>query len=88
MGNSLFKAVTELTGLPETQIANELTRIVRGSGSNPESLTLEELRAAMLAYLESCFIVEDGTEKDDAGGSAEPAEANEESGDNTSQRFN
>ncbi|HRK01763.1 MAG TPA: hypothetical protein PLH57_03800 [Oligoflexia bacterium] len=52
MGNSLFDDVVRLTGLPEETIFGELSDIVGKVGAEPKSLTIEQLRAAMLCYLE------------------------------------
>lgn len=52
MGNTLFKEVVRLTGLPEETIFDELSEIVEQIGANPNELTLDQLRQAMLYYLE------------------------------------
>jgi hypothetical protein len=53
-GNSseLLSEVASLTGLPVDWVHSELTQIVEKSGHAPAELTLDELRASMLAYLE------------------------------------
>ena len=48
----LLSEVASLTGLPVDWVESELTQIVKKSGHTPEQLTLEELRASMLEYLE------------------------------------
>ncbi len=51
-GQGLLEEVASLTGLPEDWVHNELHRIVTASGHQPSELTLDELRASMLVYLE------------------------------------
>ncbi len=51
-GSELLTEVASLTGLPVDWVHTELTQIVKNSGHTPEQLTLEELRASMLQYLE------------------------------------
>ncbi len=50
--SELLTEVASLTGLPVDWVQTELTAIVKKSGHTPEQLTLEELRASMLEYLE------------------------------------
>jgi|GEM_PF-2159106 len=50
--SELLSEVANLTGLPVDWVESELTQIVKKSGHTPEQLTLEELRASMLEYLE------------------------------------
>lgn len=50
--SELLTEVASLTGLPVDWVQSELTQIVKKSGHTPEQLTLEELRASMLEYLE------------------------------------
>jgi len=50
--SELLTEVASLTGLPVDWVESELTQIVKKSGHAPEQLTLEELRASMLEYLE------------------------------------
>jgi hypothetical protein len=52
-GPELIDQVVTLTGLPDTLVQTELEQILGQAGCNKESLTLDELRTAMLAYLES-----------------------------------
>lgn len=52
-GEELIEQVASLTGLPEPWVHQELGRIVENAGHSPGTLTLEQLREAMLAYLES-----------------------------------
>lgn len=51
-GGELLAAVVALTGLPESQIQDELGAILSTSGVNPANLTLDDLRTAMAAYLD------------------------------------
>mgnify|MGYP001570469106 CR=1 FL=1 len=50
-GNALFQQVVELTGLPFECVAQELHGILVRSGTHPDHVTEEELRAALLFYL-------------------------------------
>ena len=50
--SEILVEVASLTGLPVEWVQTELTQIVKNSGHTPEQLTLEELRASMLEYLE------------------------------------
>lgn len=52
MGNTLFDEVTRLTGLPQEGISDELLEIIQKIGATPEQLTIEQLRQAMLFYLQ------------------------------------
>ena len=52
-GRSLIQTVVSLTELPEPLMHQEISEILELSGHRSESLTLEQLRAAMLSYLES-----------------------------------
>jgi hypothetical protein len=52
-GQELLDSVANLTGLPEPLVQQELQQILEGAGQNAGSVTLDELRQAMLLYLES-----------------------------------
>ena len=52
-GEALLQTVVSLTGLPEPLMHEELGKIVVESGHSTENLTLDELRSAMISYLES-----------------------------------
>jgi hypothetical protein len=52
-GPELVDAVVNFTGLPETLVGKELGSILESAGHSPDTLTLDQLRAAMVAYLES-----------------------------------
>jgi len=52
-GNDLIDQIVELTGLPKESIEQELTGILKASGLDPQKLTIDELRSAMMAYLTS-----------------------------------
>jgi len=52
-GTELIQTVVTLSGLPEPLAQRELDAILQMSGQDSARLTLDELRAAMLAYLES-----------------------------------
>jgi hypothetical protein len=51
IGNPLFQEIMVLTGLPKNHISEELVAILEEVGASPESVTLEDLRNAMAAYL-------------------------------------
>ncbi len=52
-GEELLEEVVALTGVPQDQMKQELSRILSETGhGNPEELTIETLRASLLAYLE------------------------------------
>lgn len=71
-GSQLIQTVVSLTELPQSIMQNELGQIIKDSGHSPESLTIEQLREAMLAYLEelqatyAAEFAESGTESLDA----------------------
>jgi hypothetical protein len=52
-GKELISTVVSLTGLPEDLVARELEGILVRAGCKPESLTLDDLRIALMAYLDS-----------------------------------
>jgi len=54
--NRLFDEVADLTGLPPQLIREELAVIVKKAGANPDTLTLDELREAMVTYLKEVIV--------------------------------
>lgn len=52
-GTELLQTVVTLTGLPEPLISQELNQILALTGSESSELTLDQLRHAMVAYLEA-----------------------------------
>lgn len=52
-GQSLVQTIVSLTELPNSLVQQEMNEIIEASGHKTESLTLEQLRVAMLSYLES-----------------------------------
>ncbi|MCM2322027.1 MAG: hypothetical protein NDJ90_02070 [Oligoflexia bacterium] len=52
-GQELIDTVVSLTGLPQPWVQDELGEILDNAGVSSGTCTLEQLRAAMLAYLES-----------------------------------
>ncbi len=52
VGEGLLEKVLELTGLPEELVRNELLTLIEGTGVGAENLTLEDLRAVLLTYLQ------------------------------------
>lgn len=62
-GEELIETVAALTGLPEPWVHQELGRIVENAGHSTGTLTLDQLREAMLAYLESLqSVIEEPTD--------------------------
>ncbi len=51
-GQELIQMVISLTELPEQMIQHELEQILEIPSRNAEDVTIEQLRDAMLAYLE------------------------------------
>jgi hypothetical protein len=52
-GQELIKAVVSLSGLPESLARLELDHILDSAGQSSQNLTLEQLRYALVAYLEA-----------------------------------
>lgn len=52
-GSELVDEVVKGTGLPDELVHHELAQILQHSGQEKESLTLEQLRVAMMNYLET-----------------------------------
>jgi hypothetical protein len=52
-GEELLATIVQLTGLEEGAVRGELDRIVAGAGHSKEEVTLEQVRSALLAYLET-----------------------------------
>ena len=52
----LAQTVVELSGLPIDAAQDELEAILHQSGISPVDLTLDDLRTAMLAYLEQLHL--------------------------------
>jgi hypothetical protein len=59
-GQDLLDTVASLTGLPEDLVQQELQDMITVAGQNPGNVTLEELRKAMLLYLEALALQEEG----------------------------
>ncbi len=51
-GQELIETVVAQSGLPDLIIRSELNEIIDQSAHVPDELTLEQLRAAMINYLE------------------------------------
>lgn len=51
-GEDLLKTLAELTGIPHSEIESEIGRIVEHSGNDVKNLTLEDLRSALVQYLD------------------------------------
>jgi hypothetical protein len=52
-GGELIQTLLSSTGLPEDVVGEELGNILESAGASPATLTIDELRTAMLAYLEA-----------------------------------
>lgn len=52
-GAELIETLVQLTGLPETLVKDELGKVLSDSGHTADSLTLDDLRMVMMAYLNS-----------------------------------
>ena len=52
-GSDLLEKIVSLTGLPSTEMEQELRHILDKSGINLENMTLDDLRLAMVSYLDS-----------------------------------
>lgn len=52
-GQDLVETVVELTGLPQEMVDDEFYEMMRESGFDKESMTLDQLRTVLLQYLES-----------------------------------
>jgi len=52
-GSELIEQLVSATGLPKEMVHQELDEICALSGQNPGELTLEQLREAMLTYLQA-----------------------------------
>ena len=52
-GPELLNTVVSLTGLPEDLVELELLKVLEQTGCSGETLTLDELRSALLVYLET-----------------------------------
>jgi hypothetical protein len=62
-GATLIQTVVSLTELPEPLVHQEIDEILQASGHRSESLTLEQLRSAMVSYLEALqaeFVASEG----------------------------
>ncbi len=56
MGNELFREITDLTGLPEDLIGEELKQLLELKGIAPEQMTMESLREALSNYLKEVSV--------------------------------
>lgn len=52
-GEDLIRALVTLTGIKDPLMRNELDQIIGEAGHDPSELTLQELRSALMSYLES-----------------------------------
>ena len=71
-GNELVRTLLSSTGLPESLVGEEFGTILESTGHSASTLTLEQLRAAMLAYLETTF-ASDASEDCEEAAAAEAA---------------
>ena len=51
-GAELIETLVELTGLPKSAMEKEISSIMSQTGTKTESITLDELRGALIEYLE------------------------------------
>lgn len=56
MGNQLFREITDLTGLPEDLIGEELKQLLELKGVAPEQMTMDSLREALSNYLKEVSV--------------------------------
>jgi len=52
-GNELLDLVADLTGLHDPRMRKEMDEMLKNSGCSSEEATLDDLRAALLIYMES-----------------------------------
>lgn len=57
-GTELLETFILMTGLPEDLARTEVARMLKKAGCDPESLTLDGLRQAMMLYLEEMSAAE------------------------------
>ena len=53
-GNELYHLLIQLTGIDAHKVTQELNPILVRLGMSPATLTLDDVRKAMLVYLEDC----------------------------------
>ena len=58
MQSKLFEEVVQLIDLSSTEISSELNILLQAKGFNPETLTIEELRAFALQMLDDVFLID------------------------------
>lgn len=56
MGNSLFQAVVDATGLPNDPLNSELNKLLLQNGVSPDEMTLADLREAVAGYLQDILL--------------------------------
>jgi hypothetical protein len=52
----LFDEVARITGLPSQVIRQELENIIKKQGADPDTLTLEQLKEAMVEYMKEVLV--------------------------------
>lgn len=52
-GAELIQTIVALTGLPESAVSKELETILSGMGVDPAEVTLDQMREALLVYLDT-----------------------------------
>lgn len=55
-GARLLSEVTEATGLPNDLVGDELSRLLASAGLSQETLTLDDLREVLAAYLQDVIV--------------------------------
>jgi hypothetical protein len=53
---ALLQNLAALTGLPQDAVQNELRDLVIAAGFNPDTLTLEQVRAVLADYLQDTLL--------------------------------
>lgn len=51
-GLGLLRTIIEATGLPEESLENEMDRLIRNRGLDPQAVTLDDVREILAAYLQ------------------------------------
>ncbi len=65
-GMDLLNELSTATGLPDELIGEELSRLISGAGKSTESVTLDELREMLGAYLQEVLLeAKDSFENDE-----------------------
>jgi hypothetical protein len=55
MEEALFFKIVQATGLPQTYVMFKLKELIIASGKNPQEITLEDLREAIVPLMQNIF---------------------------------